>query len=88
MKRFITCLFLIFVLTSQTVVPKTKVQTETSLTKGATKEPYTFDSLQVWKSSKGSLFVVRKSKKTAHITSNMQFCSKKLSLTLSFIGKS
>ena len=68
-KAFLTillALFFAFSTNAQTVVSKTKAQTEQSLTKTATKTTYVYLTLPVWKSSKGSLFVVRQSKKTGN----------------------
>ncbi len=53
-------------ITAQEVKAKTSVATENSLTKTATKTNYTFKGLPVYKSSKGSYFVTKKSKKTGN----------------------
>lgn len=64
MKYFIVILML-FVGTSgfsQELVTKSKAATEQSLTKTATKTTMVYKGQPVFKSSKGSLFVVKKSK--------------------------
>ena len=51
---------------AQELQPKTKAQTEQSITKTATLTGQKYNSLPVYKSSKGSLFIVMKSKKTGN----------------------
>ena len=56
------CVVGVFTLNGQTVVAKSKQQTEQSLTKTATKTAMVYNMLPVFKSSKGKLFVVKHSK--------------------------
>lgn len=69
MKTIILTIFLsIFTVLSysQEVKLKTSTQTQESLTKTATKTTYTYKGIPVYKSSKGTYFIVRKSKKSGN----------------------
>ena len=59
-------LFFAFSTNAQTVVAKSKTATEQTLTKTATKTTMVYNGKPVWKSSKGSLFVIAKSKNTGN----------------------
>lgn len=72
-RLFAFCLLLMLVIfgyiqsSGQTLQPKTKAQTEESITKNSVKTGQMYKSLPVFKSSKGSLFVIMKSKKTGNV---------------------
>ena len=72
-RLFAFCLLLMLTIfgyiqsSAQELQPKTKAQTEQSITKTATLTGQKYNSLPVYKSSKGSLFVIMKSKKTGNV---------------------